>query len=191
MLKKLIYLITLVILLSGCGQSGEKSEKGEWTIEPTVITEQVENLDFAIEVNYADIESAKEQVKTFTDGTYQLGEPIKIKAQVTNTGDKDLEFGGVPCDGQLSISLYNADMKAEGTGDITPDACIQTYVDHVLKAGETLTATAEFSLKEGIDLHAVEPDQMTKQLQEGTYSVRAEYAKQAVEGTIKLVKPAK
>ncbi len=187
MKKIMLSMAGVILLLAGCGQT-DKQKTGEEKkpAEKTYFEEVLENnLQYSMEIIYDD--EGTEQTEA---GTFELAKPIKVIAKVTNTGEKDYTFDGNPCDGELTISLFDSkeNIKAEGTGDITPDMCIEPLVQHTIKAGETMEAEAVFNMEKGFDHNSTDLSQTKADLKTGEYTITAVYGKQELKETIKITK---
>lgn len=184
LMKRILALMVLFLLLVGCGQSQKQTGGEEKVIEPTKFEKEMEhNLFFSMELKYDN----PENVTVLDSGKFQLGEPIGIKVKVKNKGEKDYKFKGDPCEGKLSVSLHSDKIKASGEGDISTDFCVKSLVEHTIKAGETMTATATFPLDKGSDLTATDADKLETELVPGTYTISARYARQTMNEKIELV----
>lgn len=153
-MKKKSLLLLFILLLAACGEKDEKTKSTFYkkevipSIYYTLAVHHVINGDFT---------------NPPKPGLIEKGQTIRITATIENTGKTDYKFGGNPCSGDLTVSLSKGEKKVPGTGDITADFCIESYVEHVLKAGEKITASAKFNLK------GVEP---------GVYKLSSSYANQ-------------
>ncbi|HZG70996.1 MAG TPA: hypothetical protein VEY51_05590 [Chondromyces sp.] len=146
-MKKLLLLTVFLLFLSACS-NGDKNLAPKVTGDGPAYFEETLNhhLQFSLEIFYVSEDGSTQPVQTSQPVKVKKGKPIKVVATVTNNGEEDYTFDSNPCDGRLSMFIMNNshDVKLKGEGDVTPEACIESLVTHVLKKGEQITAEATF-----------------------------------------------
>ncbi|KAB7707144.1 hypothetical protein F9802_09045 [Bacillus aerolatus] len=152
-MKKWYFALLPALLLAACSQSEGKDKPAFYE------EELIPNIIYTLAVQY--VVDGKLTAPP-VPGKVEKGQMIQVTATVENTGDNDYTFGGTPCDGDLTIAINKGGVKLSGAGDITADFCIQSYVEHTLKAGEKITASAEFNLDD---------------VETGVYKLSSSYAK--------------
>lgn len=132
-------LLLFVLLLAACSQQQAKTE-------PSFYQEEViPMIVYTLAIQYVTEDGLVDPPQR---GVIETGQTIRVTATVENTGKSDYTFSGNPCSGDLTVALQKGDKKIDGIGDVTADFCIQSYLEHNLKAGEKIKATAEFNLEE-------------------------------------------
>jgi len=153
-MRKKSLLLLFILLLAACGEKDEKTKSTFYK------KEVIPSIYYTLAVHYVIDDNLINLPKS---GLVEKDQTIQITATVENTGKTDYKFGGNPCSGDLTVSLSKGEKKVPGTGDITAHFCIESYVEHVLKANEKITASAEFNLKD---------------VESGVYKLSSSYANQ-------------
>jgi len=160
--------LSCILILTACASNVENTASPQET--PTFYEEELlPSLTYTLAVHRQEND---EWVDPAASGKVEKGEIIRLTATVTNTGENDYTFHGNPCDSELFVALHKDGKKIAGSGNITPDACIEPQLTHTLRAGAELAASGEF------DLAKAEP---------GVYTISASYAKETFEKEIEVI----